>query len=188
MSSRSAASSSGAHAASRRAHASAEPASPASLAARASTITASARSAACRERSSNTHSSSSPSSTSPRQSARASSSRPAPISSEKACRSTPRPWPLSPTVSRVAPKCMAAGPSAPRSSLSAVRRLARALESSTSGHNWAATSARACSPGKAASQPSNRRGRPPRRDVRSRNPGIDLETTEQANTQHRCQA
>ena len=76
ISSRCAVSSSGSHAARRRAQASAAPASPACLAARTSATAASARSAAWRERRSSTHSPSSPSSTSPRQSDSASSGRP----------------------------------------------------------------------------------------------------------------
>ena len=61
--------------------------------------------------------------------------------------STASPSPSSATVSRVATRWSAAGPSARRSSVSAARRLVRADSSSTSGQKRAASWARACGPG-----------------------------------------
>ena len=70
------------------------------------------------------------------------------------------PSPTSPTRSRVATSAPSpAEPSARRTATSSVRRLLRALESSTSGQNRPATSERGCMPSWRASQPSSEHAR-----------------------------
>ena len=96
-----------------------------------------------------------PASSGPRARATASSRRSASTSRPNSAWSVHRPAGSRPTRSRVATSTSAAGPSSWRSAHIALRRLPRALLSSTSGQKRAARSPRGCSPGCSANHASS---------------------------------
>ena len=149
-------SSSGQSAARRRAQSTAAARSPPAVACFMRSRSAAAISRPSSSRASITQSSSSSCSRSPRHRSSAALGWPCAMSRLTSCRSTQRPSAARVTVSRsVARYEPKSGPSAERSAQMALRRLALALASSTSGQNCPASRDREWRPGCTASQPSS---------------------------------
>src|SRR5215218_10127223 len=159
MSSRCGSSARGSSTTMRRVSAVAAARSPSASASAARPASADATRSRCSSRSSCTQSSSRPSSRGPRESASASSTFPAASSASKSARSVAT-TPARATVSRSATRQRSAsGPNAFRSAESALRRLVRALSSSTSGQKRAASCERGCARRSTASTPRSARAR-----------------------------